>query len=216
MAVFYNNTATSTTGWYVPCNSTTGAITNFSTQGCVVFPSTVVSPNLIGNANIVQGQLKVGNNQTIELPDGSKLVTDDKGNHKIEDRDAKVTYQANRVREFNPYINASDLLAKFVGFVGGLGVRQAEVLGLPIELFINWLVIEAAEKDKDPIPDGIVAVEQHKEVRSILKPQCRKCGRFVPVLHSRNRFPFCNAYHAADHIAKIGMKMNVPQLVMAN
>lgn len=98
------------------------------------------------------------------------------------------------MREFSPHLNASDLLAQFVKYVGSLGVKQTEVLQLPVELFINWLIIEAAERDKDQVPDGVIPVG--KQVQALLKPNCRKCGRFIPAMHRQHRFPFCNARHA--------------------
>ena len=139
--------------------------------------------------------------QHFGLPDGSKLLIDDAGNYQIEDKDAKVTYQANRVREFSPHLNASDMLAQFVKYVGSLGVKQAEVLGLPIELFINWLIIEAAERDHDTVPPEITPVLEHREVQLILRPKCLSCGRFIPRLHRQHRFPFCGVDHAARYVA---------------
>jgi hypothetical protein len=137
-----------------------------------------------------------------QLPDHSRLVIDDHGNYKIEDQDAKVTYQANRIREFSPHLNASDMLAKFVEYVGSLGVRQTEVLSLPIELFINWLIIEAAERDHDPVPPEVVPVPQHRELKMLVKPKCLKCGRFIPALHRRHRFPFCDPQHAGVYLQR--------------
>jgi hypothetical protein len=140
--------------------------------------------------------------KTIELPDGAKLIVDDLGNYRIEDRDAKVTYKANRVREFSPHLNASDMLAEFVKYVGGLGVRQSELLNLPIELFINWLVIEAAERDQDPIPADVVHPTRHQAIRFAIKPQCRTCGRFISHKYRDLKFPFCNVEHAQRYIAR--------------
>lgn len=131
----------------------------------------------------------------IDLPDGAKLIVDDAGNYRIEDADAKVTYQANRFREFSPFLNASEMLARFVEYVQKVGVKQPDVLGLPIELFINWLVIEAAERDQDPVPDGVVRVEDHQAVVATRKPKCLSCGRFIPLEHHRRRFAFCSIEH---------------------
>lgn len=90
--------------------------------------------------------------KTYVLPDGSTLTIDPHGNYGINDESAKVIYQACRRREFNPYLNASDLLVSFVKEVGAIdGVNQDEVLRLPIEAFINWLVLQAATKDGESI-----------------------------------------------------------------
>lgn len=152
--------------------------------------------------NSMSGDITLNAGQrTVNLPDGSKLLIDDAGNYRIEDNDAKVTYRANRVREFSPHLNASDMLAQFVKYVGSLGVQQAEVLGLPIELFINWLIIEAAERDHDAVPPDVVPVFEHREVQLILRPKCLSCGRFIPRLHRQHRFPFCGVEHAARYVS---------------
>src|SRR5574341_266260 len=117
--------------------------TNAMTSGCIVasnpgWTTTATASTITWNAPSYQliptipDKLPAGE-RTIELPDGSKLILDNNGNYRIEDKDAKVTYKAHRLREFSPHLNASDLLAQFVHYVGSLGVRQGEVLGLPIE-----------------------------------------------------------------------------------
>ena len=135
------------------------------------------------------------------LPDGAKLIVDANGNYHIEDKDAKVTYKANKMREFSPHLNASDMVAQFVKYVGGLGVRQSEVLGLPLELFINWLIIEAAERDHDQIPPDVQRLEHRSDLKMVVKPRCLKCKRFIPRLHVRHKFPFCDPVHAGKFMA---------------
>lgn len=137
----------------------------------------------------------VAGKQSIGLPDGANLEIDELGNYRIDDKEAKVTYRANRIREFSPHLNASDVLAQFVKYVGSLGVKQGEVLSLPLELFVNWLIIEAAERDKDPVPLDVVPVDRHREFKAFRSPKCLACGRYVPRFHAKNRFPFCNPDH---------------------
>lgn len=141
-------------------------------------------------------------NKEYRLPDDGKLIIDDAGNYAIEDKDAKVTYRANRIREFSPHLNASELLGQFVEYVRSLGVNQKDTLGLPIELFINWLIIEAAERDGDQIPETVVPPQQHETLKLVLKPKCLSCGRFIPKLHQQHRFPFCDPDHALRHARK--------------
>ena len=148
--------------------------------------------------------LSVLKNRTYDLPDGAKLITDTDGNYRIDDADAKVTYRANRNRDFSPHLNASDMLAQFVRYVGSLGVRQDEVLGLPIELFINWLIIEAAERDQDPLPPEVVPIE--RRLIEVVKPRCLSCGRFIPRLHQRHRFQFCHPQHAVIYARRLSQK----------
>jgi len=136
----------------------------------------------------------------LELPDGAKLIIDGAGNYRVDDQDAQVVYQANRIREFSPHLNASDMVARFVEYVGSLGVRKADVLGLPLHLFIAWLVIEAADRDGDDVPEGIVAVDKDPYVIGSVRPRCLGCGRFIKKLHQRNRFPFCSPEHGARYM----------------
>lgn len=130
-----------------------------------------------------------------DLPDGSKLNVDMNGNYEVVDLNAKVTYKGNRKREFNPFINASDLLEEFIHDIGQLGVRQCEVLSIPIELFINWLVIRAAEQDGDPIPD-VPQLEAPK------KHRCRCCGRFLSNDLKSKKIDFCNGDHMNRYLEK--------------
>jgi len=140
--------------------------------------------------------------RTIELPDGAKLVLDDKGNYHIDDSDAQVIYQANRVRDFSPHLNASDMVADFVRYVGDLGVRKSDVLGLPLHLFISWLVIQAAERDGDAIPADVLPVDQDPVLVAARRPRCLRCGRFVKQLHHQCRFPFCSPEHGAEYLSQ--------------
>lgn len=138
--------------------------------------------------------------RTIGLPDGSSLHIDDAGNYRIDDADAKVKYLANRNREFSPHLNASDMLADFVRYVGGLGVRREDVMNLPIHLFVAWLIIEAAERDGDAIPDDVQPVAHNPVVELARRPRCLECGRFIKRIHHRHRFLFCEPSHAAAYL----------------
>jgi hypothetical protein len=94
-------------------------------------------------------------------------------------------------------------VARFVDYVRTLRVRQDEVLGLPLELFINWLVVEAAERDQDPVPDGVVRVPEHRAVRDLVRPKCLSCGRYIPRAYHRQRFDFCNPEHGAAYARRL-------------
>lgn len=151
-----------------------------------------------------------------DLPDGAKIKLEVGGNYRIEDKDAKVTYKANRLREFSPHLNASDMVAKFIEFVGGLGVQKRDMLDLPLQLFINWLVIEAAERDSDPLPADVVQVAQHPALKAVVAPKCLACGRFIPRLNFRHGFPFCSPEHGAVYVErKRPMTIHQPQAVLA-
>jgi hypothetical protein len=138
-------------------------------------------------------QKKLNKGQTVELPDGSILEIDLNGNYRILDEQAQVTYKANRVREFNRYINASDLLEDFIRDLGVAGIKQGEVLGVPIEAFINWIIHRAAEADGDPVPAEIPRLEDQARKRH--HPRCRCCGRFIRRKQADSGLLFCNGEH---------------------
>lgn len=137
---------------------------------------------------------------TYDLPDGGKLEVDADGNYRVNDKDAVVTYRSNRNRDFSPHINASDMLGDFLKYVASLGVRREDALGLPIKLFISWLVIEAATRDGDPI--DIPPIPKDPLLLSAVRPRCIDCGRYIPRLHQRHGFPFCDPQHARRKLAR--------------
>lgn len=202
MAVSWTNTATTanTCNWLT--NTATSATSSSDWIDCKSVYKQMMKYAISASDLIDDFPKKLpAQKRTIELPDGAKLIIDDAGNYRIEDKDAKVTYKANRLREFSPYLNASDLLAKFVSYVGSIGVKRAEVLGLPLHLFISWLVIEAAQKDGDEIPSDIIPVQDDPMVKLAIKPKCLTCGRFIKRLHYQNRFPFCSPEHGAAYVS---------------
>jgi hypothetical protein len=121
--------------------------------------------------DVKDGKLVVPKGRDLLLPDGTVLHIDDLGNVRIDDANAKVIYQASRMREFNPYINASDLLASFIRYLGTLGLGRSDAGQIPVALFINWLVIEAATRDGDPIPDDVLPLPAHPFLQQRLPRQ---------------------------------------------
>jgi hypothetical protein len=75
--------------------------------------------------------------------------------------------------EFNRYINASDLLEEFLRYAGKEGVRAGEVLQLPIDLFLKWLIIRACEEDRQE-PNVTLTLPPPKP-----QPRCLGCGKFM-------------------------------------
>lgn len=144
----YVPTSAASTAWIV-YGTGTGSTTSTSALAYVSGGQTWNTEFCADVVTVAQRKLALGTQY--ELPDGASLNIDDAGNYKIEDQNAKVIYRANRVREFNRYLNASDLLEAFIEEVGKLDcVDQTQVLRLPIEAFINWLILQAAQKDGDP------------------------------------------------------------------
>lgn len=116
------------------------------------------------------------------LPDGAVIDVDANGSFKITDKDAKITYRANRVRDFNSFINASDKLESFVKFCGEQGVRQSEMLEIPVKHFIAWLVVEAARADGE---------EMEAALPDLSHPRRCRCGRFLARRLVARKIAFC-------------------------
>lgn len=103
----------------------------------------------------VWGHRKVnkGDAFKLDLPDGSQLVVGDDGNYTITDDKAKISYEANRFREFNKFLNASDIIEDFIRYCGGLGLKTPDISQLPVELLIRFLIIRAAEADGETVEE---------------------------------------------------------------
>ncbi len=173
------------TEWNIPVSSSTGPIwftdqtsatsDNFYHNYEVV---KVLAPQISPHDTINQALRSLGYGARLDLPkqrlqlafpDGSILFLDENGNFRINDRNAKVTYKANRNLEFNPYVNASELVSRFIEFVGQLGLTREQMKIIPLEMFVQWLVIEAAAKDGLPTPRGYS--------RKRLRRSCVQIGR---------------------------------------
>lgn len=148
-------------------------------------------------------QMNVLPNSTLRLPDGSKINVDGLGNFTIMDKDAIVTYKGSNMREFNKHINASDLLEAFIKDLGNLGVKQNEVLNVPIELFINWLIFKAAEQDGDNAPNDVPLLES--SVTPHKHPKCLWCGKFIKKILTEHKIFFCNPEHHNFFIKRLGI-----------
>jgi hypothetical protein len=128
-------------------------------------------------------RLEAGKSRTISFPDGTIIDFKLDGSFEINDKNAKVVYRANRSHDFNPFINASDKLEEFIKFCGEIGVRQGDMLNIPIKQFVQWLVIEAARADGDKsIP---------LELPDLTKPRCRTCQRFISRKLKADGIEFC-------------------------
>lgn len=192
-----------------------GGYTN-STNQFVVFATTTASTALTtittagtggwyqtGNTYPVAIQSReLESGREYDLPDGSILKIDALGNFQIDDSNAQVTYKSARIREFNPYINASDLLEDFIRDLGALGVRQSEVLQVPIKAFIHWLILQAAQRDGD-------SVEALPPVQAALPPafaapRCGACGRFIRHTWADAKVYFCSPAHMQRRLGLSG------------
>lgn len=116
-------------------------------------------------------------NYRIDLLDGTSLFVENNGSFRIEDAMTKVRYKAAPERDFNPFINASDKLEGFIDYCATHGVTKEEMAEIPVKLFINWLIIEAAKADREATPD-LPLLPAPKE-----KQECVICS--LPVLEEK-------------------------------
>jgi len=88
----------------------------------------------------------------------------------------------------NKYLNASDMLEEFMTWCAeDPRLTKREFAQLPIHLFIQWLIVRAAENDNEPIQEEKRALELAK------KPvqRCGHCGRYTAL-----GMPYCDSAHA--------------------
>ncbi len=146
----------------------------------------------------------------IILPNGAEIKVDANGDISLDEQNAKIHYRA-APRNFNKFLNTSDVVEEFIRYLGSLDVRQRHVLTLPLGLFINWLVIAAAEADGDPADDlrpelsnGISALKA--------RPRCRYCARFIPRAYHDNGVNFCAPAHMERFLAREKLTLAKPAL----
>lgn len=134
---------------------------------------------------------------TINLPDGGKLIGDGAGTILIEDKDAKVRYRAAE-REFNRYLNSSDLMEEFIAFAAAAGANKRDILGLPLNLFITFLIIRAAESDGEEPPDDVILQLPKPKI-----DRCGFCGRFLRPTLAAQGLIHCNTLHFDRHMQRL-------------
>lgn len=138
----------------------------------------------------------------ITLPDGSVLHVEKSGNWRIDDTNAQTLYRGNAELDFNRYLNASDILEDFIGFVGGLGVRREELLALPVSAFIQFLIVQAAMEDGEDADMGEVAALVIGPKGLPASPQRKRCGCCGRFIKSGSQQSYCTADHAAQAARK--------------
>lgn len=199
--------ASGSISWFNTTNTTTSTISQMGTSSTYIAYDDV-SGNSHGYIAPTNALMK---GRVYELHDGAKLRIDMQGNYTIEDTEAKVIYKANRVREFNPYLNASDLLEKFIKDMGEEDVRQNELLKLPVSVFIHWLVLQAAVKDGDSTDDlpslkdvlPIVLPALPAPVKLTKWPRCMSCGRFIFKKYANLQLFVCSPSHMGRVLARV-------------
>jgi hypothetical protein len=140
------------------------------------------------------------------LPDGSELVPDGKGGCQQVASDGTITYRPCYIRNFNRFLNASDLVDEFIRALGAAGMKQDQVLKVPLGPFIHWLIGKAAEADGDPVPADIPPVNNHPALAPFrLAPKCKLCGKFLPRRLAAGGMFFCNGRHMDRYVREQGI-----------
>lgn len=172
---------TASTGWYSTrgITATSSSLTN---TAWLDYDTGVlsVSPD-------IERVLRAG--RSYDLPDGSRIEIDDDGNYNVIDADAKVIYKACRILAFNRFLNASELLEQFIADLAPFGVKQSQVLKIPVEAFISWLITKAALADGDEPPP-----RRHPH-------RCIQCKRFLPVRLIAQGINVCSPAHLERYFA---------------
>jgi len=132
---------------------------------------------------------------TLSFKDGTVIDVKGNGNFVVNDKDSKVIYKGNNIREFNRYINSSDVLEEFIVFLGkDYRVRQDQILQIPIELFINWLIMRASQEDGDSYTQEMKSLDSGIKKNRYIN-RCKWCGRFISKKLSEAGINFCNPEH---------------------
>lgn len=208
-----NSTSTPTTASIVATSGSTLAVYNSTTGTGTIIQNvanglySVQDEDDYFNSPLVRDCLKLmgecsvadGESARITMPDGSIVDVKSDGSYTIHDKDAKLVYRANRIRNFNPFINVSDRLEEFIDFCGKHGVRKDEMLQLPINLFIGWLVVQAAKADKEPEPD----IKLIPDLRKKVSPHCPSCGKFVSPKRVLKQVMFCAPVCFEKHYQRV-------------
>lgn len=140
--------------------------------------------------------------QSYKMPNGSVCRIDDAGGFHIDDKNAKVLYRANRVYDFNPFLNASDMLEEYIRELAPHGIRQDQVLKIPIISFINWLIHKAMEKDNEPPPQDVPRLPS---IAGRSYDRCQLCGRFLRNAFARQRIYFCSPDHMSEKLRRLDL-----------
>ncbi|MBT8196350.1 MAG: hypothetical protein KJO64_07970 [Bacteroidia bacterium] len=186
----YRTGGTSNSNYYITSTSATTGTTTSTIDDCSLYEG----GRKLLLIEVIPDSFTVNKPMTITMKDGSILKIDKELNFTINDSKARVIYKGNRIREFNKFLNASDLLEQFIKDMGELGAIQSNILQTPIEIFINWLILKASQQDGDVLENPPKLIQQ---------PKCKLCGKFIPKKFIDAAFQFCNPQHAEKHFLQL-------------
>lgn len=181
-----SSTTTSNTLWFSPGATGTLTSTTVPQHYTVVRTDPLDMLGPLSDLSVINLDDKL--EHKLILADGTIIYVEKDGSFKIDDKNAKTVYRGCPTRDFNSYINASDKLEEFIKYCGEVGVKQGDMFGLPLELFIKWLVIEAARADgeKTDVQVNVLAALPDYSV-----PRCDNCGRFIRKKMKEAKMFFC-------------------------
>lgn len=151
------------------------------------------------------GRIAIPNNGLCRLllPDGVELIVHSDGSYEINETKKTWTYRA-APRNFNKYLNASDVVEDFIRYLGSLDVRQRHVMSMPLGLFLKFIIIEAAKADGDPYEDvEPPLLEGVKQVKA--QPRCRFCQRYISQARADKGVYFCSPPHMQRFLLREGL-----------
>ena len=188
-AIYTPTASTSTVTPYLYTSTSTAATSQiYVTSGAATWPSWAAAQNvpatITGNVKFALGQ-----EADIGMPDGGRLLIRRDGSYQIDDSQARTVYKANRILEFNPFLNASDRVEEFIDYCKGFDITQAEFMALPLKTFLMWLIVEAAEADG--MPEAEEAERLAIEFKTRARPRCQ-CGRYIRRASAAKGLLFCN------------------------
>lgn len=199
-----SGTATATITWASTSTiSTSNFTSNLTPRVWVSAPTAPTLGDLLVERDF--GRLKqVGQDYEgeIQLPDKT-VIKCQKGDVEIIYSDGKRIYRPCNIRDFNRFLNASDMLELFLKEVAPLARTKKEFMALPVELFIKWLVIKAAEQDGEQPPTEVSLPVPllPAPVRHIHR--CRSCQRFIPRKRYEAGVFFCRPEHMTRYLEKV-------------
>lgn len=95
-------------------------------------------------------------------------------------------------RRVNRFLATSDMLEEFLREMSAEGIGRASMLDLPIELFVSWLVVKAAEADQETVPENVT--DPRRRIHALPKRHlCRGCNNEITADLRARGLQWCSA-----------------------
>ena len=156
-----------------------------------------------GQFNEIPLQAGLNSKTTFTLPNGVKIKLFPDDHIEIDESDGRQLYKTVPTREFNKYLNGSDLLEEFIAYCAKQNLTQKEFSELPISLFIYWLIVEAAHVDGDSTEDTLPLLTSAVRERKMHTHRCKCCGKFLSKKMETHSISFCSTEHMGQYMERI-------------